>query len=210
VADRLGGLAAVSWSPGDAFLARYESADGVIRGALPLRVVGRRSGYLATWLPEGTTVARPVLADGRGLRECSLEERYSMPRASRVAPMDTDPAVILFPASAAHSIHVFAHGWYVNLERTHVWHARGLDTRDHLLDIVCKSRSEWVWKDEDELADAVRVGVLSQQYADEIRAEGERVVAMIERWDPPFSDGWETWRADPAWSLPQLPEDWAA
>jgi Protein of unknown function (DUF402) len=129
-------LAAVSWSPGDAFLARYESADGVIRGALPLRIVGRRSGYLATWLPGGTTVARPVLADGRGLRECSLEERYSLPRASRVAPMDTDPAVILFPDSAAHSIHVFAHGWYVNLERKHVWHERGLDTRDHLLDIV--------------------------------------------------------------------------
>jgi uncharacterized cupin superfamily protein len=54
-----------------------------------------------------------------------------------------------------------------------------------------QSRSEWVWKDEGELADAVRVGVLSQQYADEIRAEGERVVAMIARWDPPFSDGWE-------------------
>jgi hypothetical protein len=75
----------VSWSPGDPFLARYESADGVIRGALPLRVVGERSGYLATWVPAGTTVARPVLADGRGLRECSVEERYSL-RASRVAP----------------------------------------------------------------------------------------------------------------------------
>jgi len=129
----------VTWSPGDAFLARYESADGVIRGALPLWVVSRRSGYLATWLPGGTTVARPVLADGRGLRESSLEERY-----------------------------------------------------------------------ENELADAVRVGVLTQQYADEIRAEGERVVAMIERWDPPFSDRWEAWRPDPAWSLPELPTDWAA
>jgi hypothetical protein len=210
VADRLGGLAAVRWRPGDAFLARYESADGVIRGALPLRVVGEKSGYLATWLPAGTTVARPVLADGRGLRECSVEERYSLPRASRVAPMDTDPAVILFPSSGAHSIHVFEHGWYVNLERTHVWHERGLDTRDHLLDIVCTSRGVWAWKDEDELADAVAFGALTQADADVIRAEGERVVALFERWEPPFSDGWEAWRPDPAWSQPELPEDWAA
>ena len=92
----------MTWSPGDAFLARYESADGVIRGALPLRIVGRR---------------------------------WRMRFASACSPSST---------------------------------------------------------------------------RDEIRAEGERVVAMIERWDPPFSDRWETWRPDPAWSLPELPADWAA
>jgi hypothetical protein len=32
---------------------------------------------------------------------------------------------------------------------------------------------------------------------------------MIERWEPPFSDGWENWRPDPAWPLPVLPDGWA-
>jgi hypothetical protein len=200
----------MSWHYGDALLARYESADGVIRGALPVRVVAERSGYLATWLPAGTTVAMPMLADGRGLRECSVEERFSLPRASRVAPRSGDAAVVLFPERGAHSIHVFAHGWYVNLERAHVWHARGLDTRDHVLDVVCRTGGDWQWKDEDELREAVTFGALTQADADAIRAEGERVVAMFERWDPPFSDGWEAWHPDPAWAPPELPEDWAA
>jgi uncharacterized protein len=198
------------WSEGDSFLARYESADGVIRGALPLRVVGERNGYLATWLPAGTTVAMPTLADGRSLRDCSVEERYTLPRTSRIGPRVGDAAVLLFPERAAHSIHVFAHGWYVNLERVHRWHDRGVDTRDHLLDIVCERSREWRWKDEDELADAVAFGLITQEYADEIRAEGERVVRMFARWDPPFSDAWEDWRPEASWPIPALPKDWAA
>jgi predicted RNA-binding protein associated with RNAse of E/G family len=79
-----------------------------------------------------------------------------------------------------------------------------------LLDIVCERSREWRWKDEDELADAVAFGLIAQEYADEIRAEGERVVRMFESWDPPFSDAWEDWRPDASWPIPALPEDWAA
>lgn len=200
----------MTWQPGDEFLVRYESADGVIRGARPTRVVGERNGYLSTWLPAGTRVAMPVLADGRGLRECSLEERYTLPRASRIVPWRPAGILMLFPRAAAHSIWVFPSGWYVNLERTHTWHERGCDTRDHVLDIWCDRPREWRWKDEDELEDAVVHGVVTQGQADEIRGEGERVARMIERWEPPFSDGWEErWRPDPAWPLPELPDDWA-
>ena len=73
-----------------------------------------------------------------------------------------------------------------------------------------KRRREWRWKDEDELEQAVAYGVVPPSHAEEIRAEGERVAGMIERWEPPFSDGWEAWEPDPAWPLPQLPDDWDA
>lgn len=199
----------MTWREGDAFLVRYESGDGVIRGARPTRVVGERNGYLATWLPAGTPVATPILADGRGLRDCSLEERYTLPRASRVAGWRPSGILMLFPRGAAHSVWVFPRGWYVNLERRHTWTARGLDTRDHVLDIWCERPREWRWKDEDELEDAVAHGVLAASRAEEIRAEGERVAEMIERWEPPFGDGWERWRPDAEWPLPQLPPDWA-
>ena len=201
-------------SEGDAFLVRYESADGVLRGARATRVVGERNGYLATWLPAGTPVAVPVLADGRGLRECSLEERYTLPRASRVEPWRGEGILMLFPRAAAHSAWLFWRegggfwGWYVNLERRHAWNGRGCDTRDHVLDLWCETPRAWHWKDEDELEQAVEHGLVSPAQAAEIRAEGERVATAIERWDSPFGDGWETWRPDPSWPQPALPDDW--
>jgi len=212
----VGGLAALidRWTDGDEFLVRYESADGVIRGARPTRVVAERSGYLATWLPAATPVAMPILADGRGLRECSLEERYTLPRSSRVVPWRGEGILMLFPQAAAHSIWLFwsardeFSGWYVNLERPHVWHERGCDTRDHVLDLWCGRPGEWEWKDEDELEEAVAYRVVARAYAEEIRAEGDRVAGMIERWEPPFSDGWEDWPPNPAWPQPVLPDDW--
>ena len=196
------------WSEGDAFLARYEGMDGVVRGAHPLRVVGERNGYLATWLPGGTHVAKPIFADGRALRDAPIEDRWSFPRIASVQPWDGAGILMLFPRAAAHSVWVFPHGWYVNLERQHTWDERGVVTRDHVLDLWCEEPRVWSWKDEDELEHAVRFGVLSTEDAAEIRAEGERVGTMIERWEPPFSDGWEDWRPHPSWPIPELPEEW--
>jgi uncharacterized protein DUF402 len=200
----------MTWREGDTFLVRYESADGKLRGARPTRIVGKRNGYLATWLPAGTPVVQPILADGRGLRECTLEERFALPRASRLEVWRPAGILMLIPLDQAHSVWVFPRGWYVNLERKHEWHARGCDTRDQVLDLWCERPGEWRWIDEDELEQAVAYGVVSPSHADEIRAEGERVAGMIERWEPPFSDGWETWKPDPAWPLPKLPPDWHA
>jgi hypothetical protein len=76
--------------------------------------------------------------------------------------------------------------------------------------VWCQRPRGWQWKDEDELEQAVAYGVVAPSHAEEIRTEGERVAAMIERWEPPFSDGWERWHPDPAWPLPQLPPDWNA
>jgi hypothetical protein len=200
----------VDWREGETFLVRYESADGVIRGARPTRVVGERNGYLATWLVAGTTVATPILADGRGLRDCTLEERFTRPRTSRLDAWAPAGILMLFPRAAAHSVWVFPSGWYVNLEREHEWHERGVDTRDHVLDLWCTRPRAWQWKDEHELEEAIDHGVVSRTLAAEIRAEGKHVARMIEGWVSPFCDGWEHWRPDPKWSPAELPEDWAS
>jgi hypothetical protein len=41
-----------------------------------------------------------------------------------------------------------------------------------------------------------------------VRAEGERVVEMIESRAAPFNEGWPDWRPDPDWPVPVLPADW--
>ena len=73
-------------------------------------------------------------------------------------------------------------------------HAERLRHRDMLLDVVCDASGRWRWKDEDELELAVAVGAITREDAVQVRAEGERVVAAIERWASPFADGWERWR----------------
>ena len=54
------------------------------------------------------------------------------------------------------------------------------------------------------------IGLFTPAKADAIRAEGERAIERIEAWSTPFDEGWETWRPDPDWPLPELPDGWDA
>ena len=99
--------------------------------------------------------------------------------------------------------------WYIDLQeplrRTQI----GFDTMDHLLDIVVSpDRSEWHWKDEDEFAEAVVLGLFSSEEAHAIRAEGERAVRQLQAGQPPFSAVWEKWKPPAGWQVPPLPAAW--
>lgn len=39
-------------------------------------------------------------------------------------------------------------------------------------------------------------------------AWAKRMARIVFEKGPPFSDGWEAWRPDPAWPVPVLPDDW--
>jgi hypothetical protein len=41
-----------------------------------------------------------------------------------------------------------------------------------------------------------------------VRDAGRAAVEVIRAWGTPFSDGWEDWRPDPGWTVPELPADW--
>jgi hypothetical protein len=76
----------------------------------------------------------------------------------------------------------------------------GFDTFDEKLDLIVRPDGSYRWKDEDELEQAAALGLVD---ADEVRAEAQRV---IREW--PFPTGWEHWRPDPSWPVPQLPAGW--
>ena len=85
----------------------------------------------------------------------------------------------------------------------------GFDTMDHLLDIVISpDRSKWRWKDEDEFKVAVEIGLYSMEKARAIRAEGERVIQLLEADQPPFCDGWERWSPSLERQNPVFPDAW--
>jgi hypothetical protein len=100
-------------------------------------------------------------------------------------------------------------GWYVNLQEP-LWRtALGFDFMDQELDITVEpDLSAWHWKDEEHLLRAQRVGRFSAAQATETRAEGERVIQLMEEKASPFCDRWENWRPPAAWGIPELPVEW--
>ena len=79
----------------------------------------------------------------------------------------------------------------------------GFDYLDLELDVRVEPDGSWSLDDKDEHAEAKRLGVLDAAEAAEVRAEAQRV---IDEW--PFPTGWEDWRPDAGWELPQLPPGW--
>jgi predicted RNA-binding protein associated with RNAse of E/G family len=99
--------------------------------------------------------------------------------------------------------------WYVNLQaplrRTRV----GFDLVDHILDVIVSiDRSAVRWKDEDELQQAIALGMFTAEEADRFRSQGERAVARLVGREPPFHRDWTDWRPDPSWTPAELPAGW--
>jgi predicted RNA-binding protein associated with RNAse of E/G family len=103
---------------------------------------------------------------------------------------------------------VFTH-YYVNIESPLRRSPVGFDYTDWFLDVrIPLDRSGYVWKDEDELAEAVARGLVSERSAHDIRWAGERAIEHILLREPPFDRSWERWSPDPAWEPPTLPQGW--
>jgi len=52
---------------------------------------------------------------------------------------------------------------------------------------------------------AVEQGRYRPEEADGIRAIATEIENVIRAWGPPFCDGWESFKPDPSWPIPQLP-----
>jgi hypothetical protein len=130
---------------------------------------------------------------------------------------DTDVLLLSLPG-AAHSVYAMwetgthrLRCWYIDLQEPLRRTPLGFDTMDHLLDIVVSpDRSEWRWKDEEELGEATAIGLYTQQQASSIRVEGQRAVAMLKASDSPYSRAWADWSAPRDWAIATLPQEWDA
>jgi uncharacterized protein len=200
----------VGWQPGDVVALR-ERWDGRIFEARPATVVRDTPSEAAFYVPAGVVCAMPVDGEGRQLRlpdrpwRLALRERGTLDILSFSWPETPYAVLLLFEPGGE------LQGWYVNLqaplERTPV----GFDTVDHALDVVIPAdRSSWAWKDEDELAEAISLGLFEERDAAWFRHWGERAVEHLLLRRPPFDRGWDDWRPDPGWARPALPYGWDA
>jgi hypothetical protein len=174
---------------------RFETGDvvalreiwlGRVWKARPWIVVHDRPDQLALYIPKGSPTKIPP-GSGIPRDDWTLEDGVWGRPTLRLTTPGTAHSVLVWWENCAFE------GWYVNLEQPLV---RGHVGFDYL--------------DQDEFAEAQRLGVITPEDAAAVREEAARVTRMIEAWEPPFSDGWESWRPDAAWTTPELPAGWDA
>jgi hypothetical protein len=197
------------WHEGDPILLR-EIFRGRLWTARPATVAAVRDDLTAVYLAPGTIFKVPADTSRGGILE-RLDRGWEL----RDYEWTRGRTLHLMRPGVAHSIHLWwlppdwrFGGWYINLQEPIRPSPLGFDFMDHVLDVVIDPDLSWRWKDEEELAEAVGLGLVTPQEADAIRAEGERVIAQLEARQSPFRDGWEHWRPNPAWPIPKLPAAW--
>ncbi|MCZ2526826.1 MULTISPECIES: DUF402 domain-containing protein [Streptomyces] len=203
------------WAPGRSVLWRYRgNATDRVHICRPVTVVRDDAELLAVWMAPGTECVRPVLEDGGPVHLEPLATRYLRPRTTAVSPWWGTGVLKLARPGEPWSVWLFWErgwrfkNWYVNLEEPVRRWSGGVDSEDHFLDITVLPDRSWQWRDEDEFAEAQRAGLMTPHQAGRVLEAGERAVEVIERWGSPFCDGWEDWRPDPSWPVPELPADW--
>jgi predicted RNA-binding protein associated with RNAse of E/G family len=182
---------------------------GHISMALPVTVVEETDQRVVLFLRAGTPVRMldpygglPIWIEGgyRTIARPWLHNHFLM-----IVPKGRAHAVYMrWEASTGNEI-----GWYVNLQEPLRPTRLGWDTCDQELDVEAwPDLSAWWWKDEDRFAERVELGLLSEDEARAVWAEGEAVIADLEARRRPFDEPWRDWRPDPTWPLPTLPDDW--
>lgn len=179
-------------------------AHGRAVAAFPSVVVERTAATLVACVTPGTRIVYPKGRDANG--KLIPFEQWGAELRSWVGPLGLE----LTAFGRRHSIRHFRRedgsfrGWYVNLQAPLTEARLGFDTTDWQLDLwIPVDSDEAQWKDEDDLAKAVELGIMTEEEGRLAREEAHRV---LEEW--PFPTGWEDWRPDPGWPLPSLPEGW--
>lgn len=195
------------WKPGDQILTRSVWGQRIL-AAWPVTVVTDTPELLALYLAAGSPYKRAQYdPDG---------PRLPIGELPLVDDVWKGDLIRLNRPAEAYGLLGFYEGpqgefsrWYVNLESPYQRTSQGIDFEDHMLDIIISpDLSNWTWKDEDEIKAAVNLRLITEGKAERIRAEGERVIERLESRSSPFNDGWEKWRPDPAWPVPELPVGW--
>lgn len=196
------------FSPGQPIVLR-ELWRGRVFEARPMLVVRDDPDQLMLYLPAGVRCAVPVDEAGEALRLPDRPWRFEVrPRGveanlSFAWPGVPYAAILLTAGTPPRRV------WYVNLEQPVERTPIGFDTVDHALDVLIElDGSSWSWKDEDELAAAIRAGLFTDEEAVGFRRWGERARDRIVSGEPPFDRDWTGWRPDPGWPTPELPEGW--
>ncbi|MEV4123970.1 DUF402 domain-containing protein [Nocardia sp. NPDC049707] len=172
----------------------------------PQRVVADRGDELRVLLTPGTEGVGPQLwirsmreddpgARGRLLEAYARREwemgAWVWQRTTRLAIMYTDRYFAIAPMWDEHGEFLW---WYVNFQLPFTRTADGVDTSDLHLDLIVEPDLSYHWKDEDEYALAIRLGLVPERWQRAIEGARDEALDLVARRAGPFG---EDWRAVP-------------
>lgn len=182
---------------------------GRIRWALPHWLVEETSDRVAIAIVPGVRCMRPeTYGHGHYISELLsgwrlTEHEWQRNRTLRLTPFGAGYSLDLYWRDADDEFL----GYQINLQEPLRQTRLGFDSFDQELDIVVTPFGEWRWKDVDSFEQGVRDGFVSAEDGNAIRELARALAGQISELIP---TGWEDWRPDPAWTLPQLPPGWDA
>ncbi|TDC85302.1 DUF402 domain-containing protein [Micromonospora sp. KC606] len=194
------------FAPGDVVV-RREVLRGEVWFGCPTICVEDSADLLALYLPPGAEFGFPE----HGSFPCG---RHPWQVAGHTAWSGHGKLMLQRPGEA-HSVDVFwtgpdraFAGWYFNLQDPWRRTPIGVDTLDHELDLWWPAGADrYVWKDVEMFAQRLAEGRYPGM-ADAIRAEGDRIAALLDAGERWWDENWAFWKPDPAWPVPRLPAGW--
>ncbi len=199
------------WSPGSQIIYR-EVTHNKVWTVRPVTVIQDSPDLIALYLKNGTRWKVCTPANGQSnLLYCKANLHPWFLKDMIWSFGDT---VFLISPDAAHAVHIMWDqknafvGWYVNLQEPVRRTQLGFDFLDQELDIEVSSEGKWRWKDKHHLEEAESIGLFSPEQGGMIRAEGHKVIEMIEAKEMPFDGSWNQWRPPNNWPTPDLPDKW--
>jgi hypothetical protein len=217
------------WRPGDTVILRYALYERMTRtyaalrddpvniGGWPYVVLHDTDAETALYLPEGTQLWRwdvdtqrlraPITTVGGSVRLLYPGACYDV-----TAYYDTGsgpaPWVERYFPDAAGSSDGHFYGWKVDLVSPFRRTALGFDVLDEVLDIIVRPDRAYRVKDDEQFTRLTQLDIYTEDEADTVRRNAQRVARLIESAAPPFTDEWRTWRPPPGLSPPKSPPDW--
>jgi hypothetical protein len=203
------------FATGEQVLLRYRrNTPGDV--ILPVTVVEDGPSHIALYTAPGTPGKGQATADGQKLtRETPFLERERMIGGFAEFTWKRNHILQLIQPGEPRSTWLIwrepdweFRAYYVNLQAPLKRTSLGFDTADYLLDLDITPDLEWSWKDEEEAVIAREHGLVAPGILDRMREEGERAIRDIEARAWPFNAGYESWRPDPSWTVPDMPQGW--
>ena len=196
------------WSEGESITLRGVGIK--VFWAFPTIVVKDAPDLIVLYMPAGVlgrnVTHKPTTKELLSLTELNIVE---------CTWQRTDVLMLIVPGEAFSTYIMWDTGtknldcWYVNLQEPIKRTSIGFDTMDNMLDVVISpDMSDWEWKDDDEFAEAQKIGFYSAETAREIWSEGEKAVRLITSERRSLYEEWKKWQANPKWEIPKLSPLW--
>ncbi len=214
--DPVGEHGLVMWQPGQTVV-HQEIWNNRIWAARPLTVVEDTDQRTLLWLPHGTIrkvpITPPERPDPVTISDRTIANLHHSDWALGEHEWDVSSLWILRPRDwysiwvswQANGDHL---GWYLNVQRPMRRNPIGFEAMDLMLDVIVEPDLSWRWKDLDEFEEILQLQIFDYELGSRARRSALGVIADIEAHHPPFAEPWPSWRPDPQWPIPTLPDGW--